>query len=78
MSQLGLIINGIFDTSTPTIHNTVVFDKDVKRSLRYGDQYYIYFRDWNNLDATVKFLMFETGYNSTEIGDEIQVETKKG
>lgn len=78
VSQLGLIINGAFDVSMPTIHNTVVFDKDVKRSLKYGDQYYIYFIDWTNLSATVQFHVPETRYNSTKIDDKIQVETKKG
>ena len=78
ISQLGLIINGTFDSSTPIIHDTVVLDKDVKRSLKYGDQYYIYFTDWTDLNATVQFLMTESAYNSMEVGDEIQVETKKG
>lgn len=76
-TQLGLIINGTFDKSSPETYTVKVTEKDVKSSLRRHG-YYIYCEDWLDSTRDVQISVNPSRYKTVEVGDTIQVVTKQG
>jgi hypothetical protein len=74
--SVGLIINGAFDNSNPEIHNVEVVDKKIVFGRSGGK--YIYIEDWENPKEKIVLRSNSSNYKLINIGDSIQVVTKKG
>ena len=77
-TQLGIIINGVFDDSETQTFRTVIISKRETHAARGGKQYYIRVEDWHDPHHTVQVMASKSNYGIIEIGDTLDIRTKRG
>ena len=77
-TQLGLIINGAFDTSTPQVYQTAVLSNRISKSTKGGTHWHLNVRDWRDSSDTIQFTVSRHQFETTAIGSSMSVVTKKG
>ncbi len=77
-TQLGIILNGSLDTTTPNTFWPHVMRKHMSKSSKGETQWYIHLQDWQDPLLTVQLAVPETEYRSISPGTLVEVRTKKG
>jgi hypothetical protein len=76
-TQIGIVINGALDKSEAKTFHTVVLTKWEVHTMRANSRY-IKVEDWNNPGKSVQISISDSNYRAIQIGDSINIVTKKG